>query len=163
MQNSVAARLHNILFNPGELVYQPEGKERIYIIKVGKIDVYSQKKGNKRRNKRTLKTIKNTLEKEVSDNIYGYTAVISTRPVHLYAIAKEYTSAYYIDKKNFMECVLDKDVDFEYFHEIKSKIDQADLWETLEVPELLNSKHHHNPTRNYVLRKYQSHKIRGRN
>lgn len=112
MQNSVAAKLQNILFAPGELIYQPEGKERIYIIKMGKIDIYSQKKGNRRRNKRVLKTIKTSLDKEVSDNVYGYTAAISRRPVYLYAIAAEYTSAYYIEKKNFMECVQEKAVDF---------------------------------------------------
>lgn len=105
MQNSVAAKLQNILFTPGELIYQPEGKERIYIIKMGKIDIYSQKKGKKRRNQRILKTITTSLDKEVSDNAYGYTAVISRRPVHLYAIASEYTSAYYIERKRFLECI----------------------------------------------------------
>lgn len=61
MQTSVAARLHSILFSPGELVYQPEGKERIYIIKLGKIEVYSRKKGNKKGNKQVLKTLKSNL------------------------------------------------------------------------------------------------------
>ncbi len=88
MQNSVASKLQNILFSPGEFIYQPEGKERIYIIKLGKIDVYSQRKNNKKGNRHILKTVKNNLEKEVSDNVYGYTAVISGRPVRLYAIAK---------------------------------------------------------------------------
>jgi hypothetical protein len=48
-----------------------------------------------------LKTIDNAQLKEIGDNCYGYTAVISTRPSHLYAIAKEVTSAYYIDKVKF--------------------------------------------------------------
>ena len=103
MQNSVASKLHNILFSPGELVYQPDGKERIYIIKLGKIDVYSQRKGNRKGNKHVLKAIKSDLSKEVSDNVYGYTAVVSRRPVRLYAIAKEYTSGYYMDKQKFIE------------------------------------------------------------
>lgn len=102
MQNSVAFKLQNILFSPGEHIYQPEGKERIYIIKMGKVDVYSQRKGNKKGNKSVLRCIQSDLDKEVSDNVYGYTAVISTRPVNLYAISKEYSSAYYIDKHKFL-------------------------------------------------------------
>jgi len=48
-----------------------------------------------------LKKIEITIDKEVSDNCYGYTAVISTRTSRLYAYAKDFTSAYFIDKDKF--------------------------------------------------------------
>jgi hypothetical protein len=37
----------------------------------------------------------------VKDNIYGYTAVISSRPTHLYAIAQDFTPSYFIDRQSF--------------------------------------------------------------
>ena len=42
---------------------------------------------------------------EVSDSIYGYTAVLSNRPVKLRAIAKTFTSTYSVSKEDFMFCV----------------------------------------------------------
>ena len=46
---------------------------------------------------------KSTLE--VSDNIYGYTAALSNRPVKLKAISKTFTSTYSVNKEDFMFCV----------------------------------------------------------
>jgi hypothetical protein len=36
--------------------------------------------------------------------------------VRLYAISKDYSSAYYVDKQRFLECVNSKNIDFEYYH-----------------------------------------------
>lgn len=63
--------------------------------------------GNKKF-KNALKTIANTIESEVSDNCYGYTAAISTRTVNLFAVSKAFTSAYYIEKDKFGEAVFEK-------------------------------------------------------
>lgn len=63
MQTAVSCRLIGILFSPGEQIYQPEGKERIYIMKLGKVDIYTERRGNRRGNKSTLKTITSTLDK----------------------------------------------------------------------------------------------------
>jgi hypothetical protein len=38
----------------------------------------------------------------VADNCYGYTAALSSRKIRMQAIAKEFTSAYYIDKDKFL-------------------------------------------------------------
>jgi hypothetical protein len=97
-QRSVSNKLEHILFSPNDILYQPKHKERIYLIKSGKINVYAEKSGRKKGQKNLLKTISNSEQKEIADNCYGYTAVISTRPSRLYAISKDVTSAYYIDK-----------------------------------------------------------------
>ena len=41
---------------------------------------------------------------DVSDNVYGYSALLSNRPVRLVAVAKEFTSTYSVDKESFTEC-----------------------------------------------------------
>jgi hypothetical protein len=87
-QASISLKLNHILFNPNDIIYQPLNKERIYIIKSGKINIYAEKKGGKRGMNNLLKTIDKKEGKGISNNCYGYTAVISTRPVKLYAIAK---------------------------------------------------------------------------
>jgi hypothetical protein len=71
--------------------------------------------GNKKF-KNALKTIANTVENEVSDNCYGYTAAISKRTVNLFAVSKAFTSAYYIEKEKFAEAVLEKIPDAEFYH-----------------------------------------------
>lgn len=37
MQNLAATKLNNIMFSHSDHIYQPEGKERIYIIRLGKV------------------------------------------------------------------------------------------------------------------------------
>lgn len=59
-QNAISLRLSSIIFPPGEILYQPVGKERIYIIREGKIDIYASKRGAKRGSNATiLKSIEN--------------------------------------------------------------------------------------------------------
>ena len=98
MQNAVASRLNSMLLSPCELVYQPEGKERLYIIRLGAIEVHAKRRGSRKRGNSKIKTISNDLSKEVSDNSYGYTAILSRRPVKLEAVAKDHTSVYFIEK-----------------------------------------------------------------
>lgn len=49
---------------------------------------------------------------EVSDNVYGYTAVFSNRPVKLEAISKDFTSTYSVSKNDFLFCVNQNRQDF---------------------------------------------------
>lgn len=85
--------------------------------------------GYKRGMRHPLKSIQTSLKGDISDNCYGYSAAISTRNTKLYAISKVFSSCYYIDKSAFLECVKEKSADFEYYHEIKSRIDQAKICE----------------------------------
>lgn len=97
---------------PNDILYQPAGKERIYIIKSGKIHIYAERMRSKKGLNSPLKSIENNIKNEVSDNCYGYSTVMSTRESKLYAISKDFTSCYYIEKPNFMECVNEKMPDF---------------------------------------------------
>jgi len=125
----MTAKIEHIFISPNDPLYQPHSKERIYIIKKGKINIYAEKGGRKKGHNNLLKTIEMDGGIEVADNCYGTTAVMSMRPVRLYAIAKDNTSAYYIDKSQFQECISQRVSDFEYYHELKSKIDGSDIWE----------------------------------
>jgi hypothetical protein len=152
-QNAVSTHLTHVMVNPNDVLYQPRGKERIYIIKSGKIHIYAERLGCKRGMNTPLKVIENTIKREVSDNCYGYSTVVSTRATKIYAMSKDFTSCYYIEKPHFLDCAGEKLPDFEYYHEIKSKIDQAKSCESFEVPLLDSSKHHYNPSKNYVIRR----------
>jgi CRP-like cAMP-binding protein len=87
---------------PNDVLYQPADRERIYIVRSGKVDVYAEKAGSKRGMKNPLKSIKNSLSKDISDNCYGYSAVLSARSTKLYAISKEFSSCYYVEKSAFL-------------------------------------------------------------
>jgi hypothetical protein len=95
-QDSISNYLVHIMVNPNDILYQPPGKERIYIIKSGKIHIFAQRMKSKNGVNTPLKSIENNIKKEVSDNCYGYSSVISTRPTKLYAISTDFTSCYYI-------------------------------------------------------------------
>ena len=127
-QKAIANSLTHVLFSSNELLYQPEGKERIYIIRVGRVNVYAKRSKNRRGTNNTLKTIVGDLGKEVFDNTYGWTAVMSKRPARLYAYTKDYTSAYYLERSQFEQAALDERSDFEYYHEVQDRIGQAACW-----------------------------------
>ena len=103
--------------------------------------------------KNALKTISVSLDQENFDNTYGWTAVLSKRPSRLFAYTKDFTSGYYLDKSQFNQAIKEASTDFEYYHEIKEKLDQSKCWEALELPVLESPKHHYNPTRFVILRR----------
>lgn len=84
MQNAVAMKLQHTLFSPNNTIYQPPGKERIYLIKSGLIGVYAATFHLKKQ----LKIISTDISKLVSDNCYGYSAALSQKKIRLQAIAK---------------------------------------------------------------------------
>jgi hypothetical protein len=40
-QNTISSHLTHIMVNPGDILYQPKDRERVYIIKSGKIHIYA--------------------------------------------------------------------------------------------------------------------------
>lgn len=96
MQSNVAGRLVKRLLAPDERIIQTPGREKLYIIKRGKIDIEYDRFGMNNGNKKVLKVIEVDSSKDISDNIYGYTSVISNRHVRLEALAKDFTSTYFI-------------------------------------------------------------------
>ena len=121
-KNLVSTRLSHLLLAPEEELYQPLGKERLYIVKEGKIEFQIGRRGNKKCFSNGLRTLEVTAEREVCDNCFGYSFVISSFPIHLKAVAKQTTSCYYIEKEPFLAIVNDNVLDFEYFHELKQKL-----------------------------------------
>lgn len=69
----------NSIYMPGEQFYQPSGKERIYIIRLGKVVFYRKQKGN-RQSRKVIKNIKVSLDTEVTNNSFGYTVVVGRFP-----------------------------------------------------------------------------------
>lgn len=53
---------------------------------------------------------------EVSDNVYGYSFIMSNTPIKLTAFNKEFVVAYYVEGKDFLEASMDGPLDREYFH-----------------------------------------------
>jgi hypothetical protein len=56
-QNTISSHLTHIMVNPNDILYQPKYRERIYIIKSGKIHIYAEKTGNKKGFNNLLKVI----------------------------------------------------------------------------------------------------------
>ena len=77
-------------------MYQPFGKESLYIVRMGKIEAFAEKKGSRKSINNSLKTIEVGVEKEVSDNTYELSAIISSWKVNLNAMANFSTSGYFI-------------------------------------------------------------------
>lgn len=110
--------------------------------------------GSNQDHRRLLKVIDSARHADVADNIYGYTTVFSNRAVRLEAVAKEFTSTYSVTKEEFLDCVRQNVNDFEYFHEIKCRIDQSSFCEEWEAPSIKNIREHFVPSRIIVIKKY---------
>jgi signal-transduction protein with cAMP-binding, CBS, and nucleotidyltransferase domain len=123
-QTEIAKKLVKKILIPNENIIQNLGKERIYIIKSGKLEIYTDNSHGLRKNfKKLLKTIEPKSNTGISDNVYGYTTVISNKPLKFNAISKDFTCVYSIDKNNFMDCVHENKLDSEYYFEIKANLD----------------------------------------
>jgi hypothetical protein len=105
--------------------------------------------------RKLLKVVNTKTHDDVSDNIYGYTTVFSNRPVRLEAIAKEFTSTYSVNNCEFLECIRQNVHDFEYYHEIKCRIDQSSFCEEWEAPSIKNIREHFAPSRIILIKKFR--------
>lgn len=85
MQSEIAQRLEKRIFTPNEKLVSSNGKDRIYIIKKGKIAISMNRYGSDQEHRKVLKIIdtKKKSHLPVTDNVYGYTKVFSNRPVKL--------------------------------------------------------------------------------
>jgi hypothetical protein len=73
---TLAKNLNSALYMPGEQFCQSPGQERIYIVRLGKVDFYLKQKNKKETDDKIIKTLKMSLDTEVANNSFGYTAVI---------------------------------------------------------------------------------------
>jgi signal-transduction protein with cAMP-binding, CBS, and nucleotidyltransferase domain len=98
----------------------------MYIVRSGKIELYTHRyQGFRKQFKKLLKVIEPKSSVEVSDNIYGYSSVISNRSIRINAVAKDFSCVYIIEKAAFIECVSESKTDLEYYFEIKTRIDES--------------------------------------
>lgn len=73
------------------------------MFKKGKVEIHANiTSGYKKHFKKILRTIEPNETMEVSDNIYGYTFLMSNTPIKLTAISKEFVAAYYVEKSEFL-------------------------------------------------------------
>ena len=140
MQLEIAHRLEKKIFAPNEKLASSNGIDRVYIIKKGHIDISMNRYASDQEQSKVLRKIKmgDRLKIEVSDNLYGYTAVFSNRPVKLEATAKDFTSTFSVSKEDILFCIAQSTQDFEYYHEIKCRIDQSAFCEEWEAPAIKN-------------------------
>lgn len=115
--------------------------------------------GFKRHFKKLLKTIEPKDAVDISDNIYGYSAVIAGKPVKLEAVSKDFTCAYSIDRASFLECVHENKLDTEYYFEIKAKLDASRYIEGFEAPAILNIRQHYRPSEMFIIKR-NAHRLR---
>jgi len=131
MQSEIAQRLEKKIFAPNEKLLSNTGTDKIYIIKRGRVAISMNRYGSDQEHRKVLKIIDSHKSEHltVTDNIYGYTAVFSNRPVKLEAVSKDFTSTYSVTKEEFEFAIRQNDKDYEYYHEIKCRIDQSNFCE----------------------------------
>ena len=79
--------------------------------------------------------------------------MIGGKPTDLQAVSSDFTSAYYISKDKFLNCFNEKSTDYEYYHEVKDKIEQSRIPEALELPVLSSRKYHYSPLRACLIKR----------
>lgn len=57
-QNSLAQSLSSSLYTPGEEFLQTPGMEKIYIIRLGKVDFYRKRKGGNQESRKVIQSLK---------------------------------------------------------------------------------------------------------
>ena len=79
------------------MLIQTQGKEKLYILGKGKIDIAANFR-QRPFNRKILATIEVDPKKDVYFNVYGYSALISGHKVNLCAVARDYSILYFVDK-----------------------------------------------------------------
>lgn len=82
--------------------------------------------------------------------------MLSRRPVRLHAVSRDFTSSYSLEREHVLACASERPSDFQYLHEIKTKIDHARCWEALKASALENSKQHYCLSRLGSIRKHKT-------
>ena len=105
-QRTIADKLVRQVYSPEQVLPQIHGKEKIYILSRGKIDIEANFFSRQRPlSRKRLATIEIKPDKEVHFNTYGYTALISGHKLNLCAVARDYSICYYVDKESFINAV----------------------------------------------------------
>ena len=106
-RNLIATKLERIVISPDEPLSQIRGKEKLYLLFRGKVDVETNFESDYHSKPRKhLATIEIDPQKEVYFNVYGYTAVVSGLKVNLRAVARDYSICFCVDREGLREAML---------------------------------------------------------
>jgi hypothetical protein len=98
-QRKIATKLIRQVYSPDEVLPQVHGKERLYILGSGKIEIEANFSERQRPlSRKKLGVIKIDPEKEVHFGVYGYSYVASGLKINLRAVARDYSICYCVDK-----------------------------------------------------------------
>lgn len=157
-QRSIATKLVKQLYSPNEVLPQSYGAEKLYVLFRGKVDVEANFDRSFRR--KSLKVLEVNEQRDVQFNVYGYSALISGMRINLRAVAKDYSICYVIDKEGFLEALAESPRDFEYFHEIRSRVEESSCKEVWEAPSIRNGRQHYLPNHYFIIKRERSSKAR---
>ena len=98
----------------------------MYLLTKGKMDVqvFNPKNTSSSSLIKCVRSIEVDSTKDVQFNVFGYSALISGLIINLKGIFKDYSICYKVDKEDIMKIIVEDKNDFEYFHEIKGRIEQ---------------------------------------
>ena len=91
--------------------------------------------------------------KDVHFNVYGYSSMISGLKINLQAVARDYSICYFVDRETLMSAIDESEKDFEYYHEIRSQVEESKCKEAFEAPKINNTKEHYIPNTYFILNK----------
>ena len=101
-QKRIANYLVRKVYSPDEVLLQTRGKEKIYILSQGKVDIEADFFGHKK-----LSKLEANPTKEVHFNVFGYSSLISGLKVKLRAVARDYSVCFSVSKENLLSAIKD--------------------------------------------------------
>jgi hypothetical protein len=114
-QYEISKKLIKVIYPPHAILPNHNGKERLYIITKGAVDIVTDKKY--RNGGFPEKVIKSIELNQESDNngmntIYGYAGLFSGRCSRIKAIAKNFVVCFYLEHQDILEGILKSSEDF---------------------------------------------------
>ena len=105
-QRTVADKLIRQVYSPEELLPQTLGREKIYLLSRGKLEIQANFTDRQRPLcEKKLVVLEVNPEKDVHFNVYGYSQLISGQKVNLRAIARDYSICYCLDKPSLLAAI----------------------------------------------------------
>jgi hypothetical protein len=157
LQDIIALRLLKRVFQPNESLCFNADCHNLYIIDQGKAELQAIRLHFNKPIYKTLRVINKDLSSDklsVSSNLFGFTAIVLRRPVNLTAISKEFIVTYELQQKDFDELIRDYLTDYEAVCQLRDNIQNSDLPECYEGPELLDSRFHFVPLKYHSIRRH---------
>ena len=75
--------------------------------------------------------------------MFGYSRALTDRLIPLVAVAKNSVVSYTLDIESLMGIIERETIDIEYFHELRHRMELLKKPETMEAPQLIDSRQHY--------------------